>query len=73
MSESESKLPAPTDESNPEPGPAEGKRSWLSWAVGWVLVPGALLGLIWGAGVLVGVHLHESWLSRLVVWTVDLF
>lgn len=48
-------------------------RGWLSWAVGWVLVPATILGLIWVGGVLVGVHLHDSWLSRLVVWVVGLF
>ncbi|MCA9650536.1 MAG: hypothetical protein H6712_16605 [Myxococcales bacterium] len=57
-------------------GAAEGEkaeRGWLSWAVGWVLVPGTLIGLIFGAGLMVGVHLHDSWFSRLVVWFVELF
>ena len=57
-------------------GAAEGEKAecgWLSWAVGWVLVPGTLIGLIFGAGLMVGVHLHDSWFSRLVVWFVELF
>lgn len=62
----------------PEPAakaPAEGEapRGWLSWALGWVLVPGIILGLIFGGGVLVGAHHPDSWLSRLVVWVVELF
>lgn len=55
---------------------AEGEakpRGLVSWLLGWVLVPGLILGSIFGSGVLVGVHLHDSWLARLVVWIVELF
>jgi hypothetical protein len=51
----------------------EGKKSPLSWIMGWVVMPSAVIGLIFGSGVLVGVHLHESWFTRLVLWVVDLF
>ena len=47
--------------------------SRLSWIVGWVLVPATLLGLIFGGGVAVGVHLHDSWFTSMIVWIVELF
>lgn len=49
------------------------RKGWLSWAVGWLLVPATAIGLLWGAGVLVGVHLSDSWYARMVVWIVELF
>jgi uncharacterized membrane protein YfcA len=63
-------------EKKPESSPEEdtgAKRSRTSWVLGWVVAPLSVVGLIFGAGVLVGVHLHESWFARLVVWFVDLF
>lgn len=55
-------------------GEGEGKKeSRLSWMVGWVLVPTVVIGTIFGGGVLVGAHLHDSWYTRLVVWIVELF
>ena len=51
----------------------EGSQSRLSWVVGWVLVPASVIGVIWGSGVLVGVHLHDSWFTRMIVWIVELF
>lgn len=59
--------PDGTDEEDTE------KRGWRSWLFGWVVTPAAVIGLIFGGGVLVGVHLHDSWFTRLVVWIVDLF
>lgn len=55
--------------------PAEGQASWsrVKWLVGWVLVPGTILGVIFGGGALVGAHLHDSWLARAIVWIVALF
>lgn len=73
MSDPETKVPSKRDAPAPAEGEAERRQSWLSWAVGWVLVPGVIIGLIFGGGVLVGVHFHDSWLARLVVWLVDLF
>ena len=60
-----------------EQAPAEGEddkpRSRLSWAIGWVLVPGALLGSIFGTGALLGAHFHDSWFVGAIVWIVELF
>jgi hypothetical protein len=55
--------------------PAEGEtpRSRLSWVVGWVLVPTTIVGVLFGGGVLVGAHFPDAWLSRLIVWCVELF
>lgn len=52
---------------------APSKGGWKSWIFGWIFVPALVIGVIFGGGVLVGVHLHDSWLSRLVVWVVELF
>jgi hypothetical protein len=54
-------------------GEPEARRGWLSWVVGWILVPSVVLGVIFGGGVLLGVHNHDGWFSRTVVWIVDLF
>jgi hypothetical protein len=51
----------------------EAPRGWLSWLVGWVLVPGVVVGLIWFGGVMLGAHNHDGWFTRSVVWLVDLF
>ena len=59
-----------------EVAPAEGEEtppSRLSWVVGWVMVPSVVIGVIFGSGVLVGVHMHDSWFTRLIVWVVELF
>lgn len=48
-------------------------RSRLSWLVGWVLVPGAIIGVLFGGGVAVGAHFHESWFTRMIVWVIELF
>lgn len=47
--------------------------SRLSWVVGWVLVPGTVIGVIFGGGALVGAHFHDSWFTRAIVWVVELF
>lgn len=44
------------------------KKGWLSWALGWVALPGAVLGGLFGGGVLVGANFHESWFTRAFVW-----
>jgi len=54
-----------------ESPPAEG--SLLRWLMGWVVLPGAVVAGIFGAGVLVGAHFSELWLTRAIVWFVRLF
>lgn len=83
MSEPKSKVvvskPAPAPKAVPAkpdpkaPAEPEAPRSRLSWVAGWVLVPGAIVGLLFGGGALVGAHFSESWLARLIVWVVELF
>jgi len=62
-----------TEPAGKSAGEPAGKKRWLSWAVGWVLLPGTIIGVLFGGGVLVGVHFHDSWLARLIVWFVELF
>jgi hypothetical protein len=61
---------AKADAPEGEAAPKEGK---LAWFVGWILVPGALLGGIWTGGVALGAHLPESWFARAVMWVAGLF
>ncbi len=72
MSDDQSKASSQSVATETEGEPA-GKTRWLSWAVGWVLLPGTIIGVLFGGGVLVGVHFHDSWLARLIVWFVELF
>ncbi len=51
----------------------ETKHGPLRWALGWIVLPGAVVAAIVGAGVLVGAHFHDSWFTRAIVWVVDLF
>ncbi len=46
----------------------ERKKGLLSWMLGWVALPGVVLGGIFGGGVLVGANFHESWITRMFVW-----
>lgn len=55
------------------PAEPEAPRSRLRWVVGWVLVPGAIIGVLFGSGVLLGAHFHDSWVTRAIVWIVELF
>jgi hypothetical protein len=64
---------APAKADAKAPAEPDAKRSRLSWVAGWVLVPGAILGVLFGGGALVGAHFSESWLARLIVWVVELF
>ncbi len=48
-------------------------KSRLSWAIGWIGVPLAVVSVIFGSGALIGAHFHDSWLARLIVWVVELF
>ncbi len=49
------------------------KRSWISWALGWVAVPGVVLGGIFGGGVVVGANFADSWVTSMCVWIGELF
>ena len=45
-----------------------GGESKLRWVLGWIVGPGLVVGLLFGSGVLVGAHFHESWVTRFFVW-----
>jgi len=47
--------------------------SLVSWIVGWVALPGAVVAGLFGAGVFVGVHFHDAWFTRAIDWVVRLF
>jgi hypothetical protein len=72
MPEPQSKA-VPTKPDPKAPAEPEAPRSRLSWLVGWVLVPGVIIGVLFGGGVLVGAHFHDSWFVRAIVWVVELF
>ncbi len=59
----------PVDKADGEDKPT----SRLSWVGGWVLVPGTVIGVIFGGGALVGAHFHDSWFTRAIGWVVELF
>jgi hypothetical protein len=80
MAEKETKLatkpatkPATKEDASAGQAEGEGREGWLSWVVGWVLVPATVIGLIFGGGVALGAHNHDGWFARTVVWVVDLF
>lgn len=50
-----------------------GPRNWKRWALGWVVLPGSVVGVIWFGGVLIGAHFHDSWFTESIVWVADLF
>jgi hypothetical protein len=54
-------------------GEDETKRGPLRWVLGWIVLPGAVIGAIIGGGALVGAHFHDSWFTGAIVWVVDLF
>ena len=49
-------------------GEAPKKEGKLRWVIGWVVVPGSLLMMLFLAGVHVGANYPEMWLSRLIGW-----
>ncbi|MCB9706684.1 MAG: hypothetical protein H6711_32870 [Myxococcales bacterium] len=51
----------------------EAKPSALGWALGWIGVPGLILGGIFVGGVYVGANHPESWVSEAVAWIAGLF
>ena len=60
----EEKLPKKVEEEEDEGR----RRGWLSWFIGWVAIPGAVIGLIVGSGIHVGARYPDMWFSKLVVW-----
>ncbi len=57
--------PAPGDGEVAEAGKRGGK---LSAILGWVVLPGSVALLIFGAGAYFGVHQPDSWVTRFVRW-----
>jgi hypothetical protein len=58
----------------PESDEAAAKKpSPLRWIAGWVVVPGVVLGSIFGAGVHLGANHPEGWYTRAVLWVAGLF
>lgn len=45
----------------------------IAWFLGWIVAPGAVVGGIFGAGVLLGAHRPEGWFARTVLWVVGWF
>jgi hypothetical protein len=45
----------------------------VRWILGWIVLPGTVIGAIFGGGAMVGAHFHDSWFTRAIVWVVDLF
>lgn len=51
----------------------EAPPSRLSWFIGWIGAPGLVFGGIFAAGVLVGVHRPDGWITWAVRGFVSLF
>lgn len=51
---------------------ANEKTSVLRWLMGWILGPGLVIALLVGAGVYVGANHANSWITRAVMWVVNL-
>lgn len=54
-------------------GEGDEKPGKLRWILGWVVLPGTVVGAIFGGCALVGAHFHDSWFTRAVVWVVEIF
>jgi hypothetical protein len=58
----------------PEPAADGGEPTGrFAWFLGWVVVPGTVVGGIFGAGALLGAHRPEGWFAKSVIWVVGLF
>ena len=44
----------------------------LSFLFGWIALPGAVLGGLFGLGVFLGVNGPDAWYTRFVRWLVEL-
>ena len=49
------------------------KEGVVRWALGWVAIPGAIIGAIFTAGAVVGANYHDAWFTRAIVWCVEVF
>lgn len=61
---------AKREEAEGEEGKSPGP---IRWVLGWIVLPGTVVGAIFGAGALVGAHFHDSWFTRAIVWVGELF
>jgi len=52
----------------PEAEAPDPSSSRVGWVLGWVAVPGLILGAIFLGGVYVGANSEESWMTRAVMW-----
>ncbi len=49
-------------------GEGGGKRDKIRWVLGWIVIPGSILGALFLFGVHVGARNPQMWLSKLAVW-----
>lgn len=64
---------APADAKAADGEEEDAPESKLRWILGWIVVPGVVLGGIFGLGVHLGANYPESWFTRFVLWVVELF
>lgn len=67
LSDLKSKQLDTTPEGEGDGAPSE-REGWLRWALGWVVVPGLVVGGIIGVGAHVGANYPDAWFPRLVTW-----
>ncbi|WP_157595178.1 hypothetical protein [Plesiocystis pacifica] len=46
----------------------KGESKRMRWLLGWVIIPGSLLGLLFAWGVHVGARHPDMWLARALSW-----
>ncbi len=51
----------------------ETKDGKLGWIVGWIVIPGLVIGGIFGSGVHLGASYPDRWYTEFVVWVAGLF
>lgn len=56
-----------------KPPEDEAPPSRIAWFIGWVAVPGAVFGAIFGGGVLLGAHYPDGWIAWSVRGVAHLF
>lgn len=66
------KLPVQAAAAGKEPA-EEPKKGMLGWVLGWVVVPGLVLGSLVAFGAHLGANEPDAWYTRAVLWAVDLF
>ncbi len=55
-----------------EAAPPAAPTSRLGWILGWIVAPAALIGAIYGGGVILGAHHPDGWFARSVMWVAGL-